>query len=336
MKSKFIKIAVPLFIIVIASILYLNKQYNTHYITYKGNIYGTYFSIVYHSHRKLNEAIDSIFSTIDEAVSYYNPESEIQSFNRKGFLLNPSKIFLSQLRDSKIYFLKTNGAYDPTITPLVEAWGFGLGARQKIDKTEIDSLLQLVSFEKNIFFNDSVVKAVRKNTKLNLTAIGEGYTIDQISYFLDRKGIQDYKVEIGGEVKCKGLNPEDDIWKIGIENPFFSMGKEKDRLLAIIQLKDAAISTSGSYRKFYVDSLGRRRPHIINPKTGYPVTHSLLSASIKCKSAEKADAMATACMVLGRRKSIRLIKEDPELEGFLIYDNGSKRLHVWKSENFLK
>ncbi|TDN94977.1 ApbE family protein [Salegentibacter sp. 24] len=167
-----------------------------------------------------------------------------------------------------------------------------------------------------------------------LRAIGEGYYINKIADFLNDKGVENYKVELGGEVKTRGYNGTGKLWKIGIENPYFSMGKEKDRFIHIITLKNTAISTSGSYRKFYLDSSGKRRPHIINPETGSPVDHSLLSVSIKCKNAEKADAMATACMVLGQKTAMEPIAEDREVEGLLIYDDNYNSLRLWKSEGF--
>ncbi|AVR45186.1 FAD:protein FMN transferase [Christiangramia fulva] len=333
-KAKFLKFFIPLVLLIITEILFLNKNYNNHYITLKGDIYGTFYSIKYRSHTNFQEGIDSIFSSIDNAVSYFNPTSEISIFNKNGQFLHPSKIFLEQLNRARFYYQKTQGAFEPTLSPIIEAWGFGFRAGNKPTPSQVDSLLNLVSFEKNIYFNDTVVKAVKKNTTINLTAMGEGFTIDKIAKYLDTKKIQDYKVEIGGEIKCHGVNEKGEIWRIGIENPNFSLGKEENRILKIVKLDDAAISTSGSYRKFYLDSTGRRRPHIIDPKTGYPVSHNLLSASIKCKSAEKADAMATACMVLGLRKSIDLIKADSGLEGFLIYDDETNTLDTWKSENF--
>lgn len=334
MKSTVVKSLIILTAIILGIIGYLNKTYNNRYLLEEGEVFGTYYAIEYQSQTSYSKQIDSIFNRIDAAVSYYNEDSELNKFNKIGFLKNPSKVFLQQLKSSEKYFEQTKGAFEPTITPLAEIWGFGFDERKKVDSTQIDSLLPLVSFKKNIVFNDKSITAVMKNTKLNLTALGEGYTINSIAEFLEKKGIENYKVEIGGEVKCRGRNKKGEIWKIGIEDPYFSMGNEKDRFIYITELNNTAISTSGSYRKFYVDSTGKRRPHIIDPKTGYPVDHSLLSASIKCQDAEKADALATACMVLGQEKAIELIENDNELEGLLIFDDKSRSISVWKSEGF--
>lgn len=334
MKSIIIKSLVIVTAIILGVIGYLNKNYNNKYVLEEGEIFGTYYSIEYQSHANYSKQIDSIFNRIDAAVSYYKEDSELNNFNKNGYLRNPSNIFLQQLKSSEKYFEQTNGAFEPTITPLIEIWGFGFDERKKVDSKQIDSLLSFVSLKNNIIFNDTMVTALRKNTTLNLTALGEGYTLNKIAEFLEKEGIDNYKVEIGGEVKCLGRNRKGEIWKIGIENPYFSMGKEEDRFIYITELNNTAISTSGSYRKFYVDSTGKRRPHIIDPKTGYPVDHTLLSASIKCPDAEKADALATACMVLGHEKAIELIQNDNEVEGFLMYDDESRSISVWKSEGF--
>lgn len=306
------------------------------YIENKGGIYGTYYSIVYESEVDYNSSFDSIFQKINTSVSTYRPGSEISKFNKDGILKNPSTIFYEQLKNAAYYNRVTDGAFEPTLEPLIEVQGFGAKKRKEIDSVVVDSLLQLVSFQQYIRFNKKEVKANKKGVELSLTALGEGYTLNKIASFLDKKGIDNYKVELGGELKCKGINPDHKIWRIGIENPFYDLDKSEDQLIGVLKLHNSSLSTSGSYRKFYIDKNGRKRPHILNPKTGYPVMHSLLSVSIKCKDAEKADAFATACMVMGEVKAKQFIMKNEDIEGFLIYENSSKNIATWVSQDFFE
>lgn len=305
-----------------------------HYRENKGGVFGTYYSVVYDSESDYGASFDSIFNEVNNAINSYDRVSEINKFNQEGFLRNPSDIILEQLKRAAYYHKLTDGAFDPTLMPLIEAWGFGLEKRKAIDSTTIDTLLKLVSFSKNLSIGTEMVQGNRKGVKLDLSALGEGYTLDRIAEFLDGKNIEDYKIEIGGELKCTGVNPKGNIWRIGIANPYYDLGKSNEQMVDIVELNNTSLSTSGNYRKFYMDEQGNKRAHIIDPKTGYPVSHGLLSVSIKCKDAEKADALATACMVLGPEKAKKLISENKDIEGFLVYEDGNNKLKIWDSKGF--
>ena len=328
--KHFISIIYMLF----ASAMLSNCSTKSAFIENSGSVFGTYYSIVYESQKNYNDAFDSIFMQINNAVSSYQLHSEISRFNTQGFLNNPSPILLEQLKSAAYYHQITNGAFEPTLLPLIEVWGFGLKKRTKVEGATIDSLLPLISFTKNISFNKKVIKANKPGVQLSLTSMGEGYTLNKIASFLDHKGIENYKVELGGEVKCKGKNEHNEVWRIGISNPLYDLEKSPEELTEIIILNNNSLSTSGSYRKFYIDEHGRKKTHIIDPKTGYPVTHNLLSVSIKCPDAEKADALSTACMVMGVLKAKQFIKEQKDIEGFLIFENDKKELETWASTNF--
>lgn len=325
-----------LLLLLLCTILCNGCFQTVHYRENKGEIFGTYFSVVYDSDSDYGASFDSIFNEVNMAINSYDRDSEISKFNQEGFLRNPSGIILAQLKKARKYHKITDGAFDPTLMPLIEAWGFGLEKRKTIDSTTIDTLLKLVSFSKNLSIGKEMVQGNRKGVKLDLSALGEGYTLDRIAEFLDDKNIEDYKIEIGGELKCKGVNPKGNIWRIGIANPYYDLGKSNKQMVDIVELNNTSLSTSGSYRKFYVDEQGNKRAHIIDPKTGFPVSHGLLSVSIKCKDAEKADAIATACMVLGPEKAKKLITETKDMEGLLVYEDANNKLKIWDSKGFFK
>lgn len=309
---------------------------NTHFTENKGSVFGTYYSIIYESDRSYASQFDSIFTEVNNAVSDYQNDSEISQLNRNGELNNPSEIVLDQLKSTSYYSKLTDGAFEPTLKPLIDAWGFGTQKRKSLTQAQVDSILNFVSFQDYVEYNDTFVKMKKDRVVLSLTALGEGYTLNQLAKFLSAKGVKNYKVEIGGEVKCKGNNSEGNIWRIGIQNPSYVEDNTKNQLLGIVTLHNTSLSTSGSYRKYYLDSLGEKKPHIIDPKTGYPVDHNLLSVSIKCEDAEKADAMATACMAMGTDKAKAFILSQEDIDGYLIFDSNKDSLETWSSPGFLK
>ncbi len=323
-----------LFLLLFCALLFCSCGPTTPYRENKGPVYGTYFSVVYTSANDYGTSFDSIFKEVSKAINSYDKGSEISKFNQKGYLENPSTILLEQLRRAATYHQITDGAFEPTLMPLIEVWGFGLEKRKMVDSTQIGTLLELVSFSKNLSIGPERIQVNKKSVKLDLTALGEGYTLNRIAAFLDGQNVENYKIEIGGELKCKGVNPKGKIWRIGIANPYYDLGKSNKQMVDIVELDHTSLSTSGSYRKFYVDDQGNKRAHIIDPKTGYPVSHGLLSASIKCRDAEKADALATACMVLGPERAKKLIESTKDIEGLLIYEDTYNAMKIWNSKGF--
>ena len=301
----------------------------------QGEVFGTYYRFQIDSDKDYSKQIDSIFNAIDKAVNSYVEYSEISKFNKEGFLLSPSPTFIEMLQKAKKYHNLSNGYFDPTLSSLINNWGFGFKNKEKMDSIKVDSLLKLVSFKKLLVIDTAKVKVLKKGVTIDLNAMGEGYALDAISSILDQSGVNNYMVEIGGEMKCKGLNQNGNIWKIGIENPTVSIDERGTSLMKIVKLKNVGISTSGNYRKFYTDSLGNKYSHIIDVMTGYPVQHNLLSASIISTSATKADALATACMSMGMEKAKYFIENDPDMEGFLIYSDDNN-LKSWQSSSFSK
>lgn len=311
--------------------IYFQTSQKQPYTELKGITMGTYYSIVYGSKENFQHEIDSILVHYSAAANSYDPSSEISEFNKTGKIVYKSPYLFAMLTKARKVNHVTQGAFEPTLMPLINAWGFGFSNRMEMDSAKVDSLLSLVSFS-YVRFDENKAVALKEGVMLDLSALGEGFGIDLIGGFLDKKGIENYKVEIGGEMLCKGLSPSDRLWRIGIENPKYASSGE-NRLMTIVELKNEALSTSGSYRKYFVDSTGRKQPHIISPITGYPVQHGLLSATIKAKDCVTADAFATSCMVLGLDKAKKLIKRRDDLEAYFIYNREGK-LETWKSDGF--
>ncbi|GAP68783.1 thiamine biosynthesis lipoprotein ApbE [Bacteroidales bacterium 6E] len=272
------------------------------YIYNEGPVYGTYYHVVYESPdgTDFHEEIKAKFQEFDLSFSTFNPESVI------------SKINNNQPVEADIWFTRcfekaqeisdiTQGAFDITVAPLVNAWGFGFREKEKVTAELIDSLLQLTGYKKVRLENGQVIKE-NPGTMLDMSAIAKGYTSDLIADFLKSKGCENYMVEIGGEVVAKGRNAKGLDWKIGISKPDETGLLTSEELQAIVKLPDHALATSGNYRNFYVED-GKKYAHTINPATGYPVQHSLLSATVLANDCMTADAFATAFMVMGLEKS---------------------------------
>ncbi len=263
--------------------------------------------------------IRELLEAFNQALSTYIPASEISRFNSGMGLAYSSPYFYPVLAKSKEVVAASDGYFDPTVMPLVKAWGFGPGKGNVLSAPEVDSLLQLVGFDKIRFDSDSVSK-VLPGVSLDFSAIAKGYAVDLAAGLLAGKGVADLMVEIGGEVVCRGKNPKGSAWVIGIDNPEYQE-KGGEVFSARISLTDMALATSGNYRNFYVKD-GKKYAHTIDPKTGWPVEHSLLSASVVAPDCMTADAYATAFMAMGTEKSIRLVESLTGIEAMLVYDDG--------------
>jgi FAD:protein FMN transferase len=282
-----------------------------------GNTMGTFYSIKYldKETRDFQVQIDSLLRRFNQSLSTYDPDSEISRFNRQDTLRFESPFFLPVLEASLEVYKITGGAFDPTVMPLVNAWGFGPEKRRLPDAAQIDSLIELVGFNKVAWDKEKVYK-LKPNVQLDFSAVAKGYGVDVVADFLIGRGIRNLMVEIGGEVVSRGRNENGDIWRIGITNPLPT--ESRGWLYAAISLENKAIATSGNYMNFYEEG-GNIISHTISPFTGYPVRHELLSATVMANDCMTADAFATAFMVLGVEKSRELLKEHQHIEGYLIY-----------------
>lgn len=275
----------------------------------------------------LDKEIADELVAFNQSLSTYIPTSEISTLNKHGSFTFQSKYFYPVLETSMEVFKATQGTFDPSIGPLVQAWGFGPNKTiPKLDSATVDSLRSIIGFDQ-VQFSESEVRQPA-NFQLDFGAIAKGYAVDVVAELLEAKGVQDYLVEIGGEVRCRGVNEEDKPWSLGIEDPTVSSDEQK--LLAIVRLKDLSLATSGNYRNYY-EKDGKIFAHIIDPRTGYTAKHNLLSASVFAADCMTADAYATAFMVLGVDYA-KEIMNTQNLDGILIYRNRNGDLESYVSE----
>ncbi|PZX57985.1 FAD:protein FMN transferase [Algoriphagus chordae] len=296
-----------------------------------GKTMGTTYNITYldEESRDLQTSIDSLLEVFNESLSTYIPDSELSQFNLDDTLDFKLPYLLPVLEASKKVYDNTNGAFDPTVGPLVNIWGFGPGGPELKDSVDIKNLLKTVGFDKIAFDQNQLRKKVQ-GIYLDFSAIAKGYGSDVVADYLKNKGISNYLVEIGGELVAKGQNEKGELWKVGVNRP--EVSANASALLGIIALKDKGMATSGNYRNFYVrDSV--KISHTINPATGYPVNHTLLSATVVADNCMMADAYATAMMVMGKDEAISLDEKLDEIEVFLIYDDGNGGFKTFASES---
>lgn len=300
--------------------------------TYSGYAQGTTFSIIYDKNPgDLKKEIDKIFADIDASMSLYKEQSLICRFNRNDSVTQADAYFTDVFNLSKKIYTETEGAFDPTVFPLVKLWGFDKSqylTPHVIDSMRIDSLRRLLGFNDIALVNGKPVKK-RNGVMLDFNGIAQGYTVDVIAGMLDKFSVANYMIEVGGEVRAKGVNPEGEEWKIGIDKPLENADTRE--LIAIVKLSNMALATSGSYRKFYIKD-GVKYSHTIDPFTGYPVKHSLISVSVLAPTCAEADAYATAFMVMGTEKTKEFISRHPSLNVYLISSNYKGDWVTWMSD----
>lgn len=306
------------------------------YQIYQGDIFGTYYRIqVGELEKDFQPAFDSVFALVNKASNSYIQESEVSDFNNQGFVSNPSFTFRDMMDSSMKYHRLSEGFFEPTLFPLIKAWGFSFEEKEQMDSIKVMDLKRLIGFQDRIIQTDSGFVAMENGVKLDITGIGEGYAIDLLASVLDRSGVENYMVEIGGEMKAKGKNPRSETWTIGVEDPAQAELGNANMLLAKVQLDGRAISSSGNYRKFYIDENGNRRAHIIDPLTGFPVSHTMVSVSVLANSATEADALATSFMAMGPEKAKQLAEKLPGVEAMFVI-GGKDKLELDFTSGFPK
>ncbi|MCR9172573.1 MAG: FAD:protein FMN transferase [bacterium] len=305
----------------------------------QGTTYGVILKDPADKIRKV--ALDSILHDFDMALSTYIDESQISAINNGSDTIHFTDefgYFLDCFKISQEVFEKSNGAFDPTVFPLVKAWGFFKEEAPIPTQSELDSILTFVGLGNPLFKAKFVERRgtfVKEHPsfRLDFNAIAQGLSVDVLADYLKRNGIQDYYLEIGGEIVVKGKNRENEKWRIGIDSPQQEEGKRV--INNVVHITDKAIATSGNYRKFYIKD-GVKYAHTIDPKTGSPVQHSLLSASVIANSCAEADAYATAFMVMGVEKSMEFVQNHPELDLdiYLLYDDGTGEILSEMTDGF--
>ncbi len=309
-----------------------SQKTESNYIKIGGFTQGTTYSVTYESIDNSNykNEIEILLAEFDTSLSTYNQLSLITKINNNE-TTSTDYYFRKVFEKSKEVYKSSNGSFDITVAPLTNAWGFGFKNKEEITDAKIDSILEFVGFLK-VKLEGSTITKTDPRLMLDVNAIAQGYSVDVIADFLEEQEIQNYLVEIGGEVKTKGSNNKGKEWRIGIDKPIDNNNTPGENLQAIVSLSNKSLATSGNYRKFY-ERDGIKYSHTINPKTGYPVTHSLLSATVIANDCMTADAYATAFMVLGLEKASKLVEELPEIEAIFIFNDNSGNYKIKYTAN---
>lgn len=317
MKNRFFPL-VLVFLLSLGACGIKNKE--PQLINIRGIVFGTYYSISYFSEggEVYQHEIDSLFNVFNESLSYYVPHSLISRINNNETDIVDDFFRVVYLRSVEI-FETSGGAFDPTVSPLVNAWGFGFTQRKEMSRQKIDSLKQLTGLDRTRLEDNRIVKEDSR-IQFDFNAIAKGYAADVIGDFLALKGITTYLVEIGGDLTARGLKPDGSKWRIGLEKPARNFDDPQDWDY-YVELHDMAVATSGNYRRYYEEG-GQRFSHTIDPFTGYPVTHNLLSVSVFANDGMTSDAFATAFMVMGFEKAMAFVEKREDMEAFFVFSTG--------------
>lgn len=333
MKRKNIIKLTFLTVLVVASITIIWQQHNTPYQHDTGFIFGTTYSITYQYDKDLQKEIEAEMKEVDCALSPFNRQSIITAINNN----KPAKLnnkFTTVFTLAEEISKETNGAFDITVAPLVNEWGFGFKKGTAPTKQVIDSLRKIVGYQK-VALNDGKIVKQDPRVTLDCSGIAKGYGSDCVANLLRRHGIDNFMVEIGGEVVTSGINPDRVPWRIGVTKPVDDLTQQDGELQTVLNVTDKAMATSGNYRNFYYKG-GKKYAHTIDPKTGYPVQHSILSSTVVADNCATADAYATAFMVLGLEKAKDILKKHPELMVYFIYSDDNGKNAVWFSPSMEK
>lgn len=302
-------------------------------IVLEGLAQGSYYAITYFDtqNRNFQHKIDSIFHAVDMSVNLWVENSIISKVNRNEEVTLDS-IFIDNFRIAQEAARLSDGYFDPTISPIVAAWGFSYKNGDTLTPQLIDSLRTLVDYRKVRIENGHVIKDNPAIT-LDFNAIAQGYTSDLIASFLESQGVVNYLVDTGGEIMTKGGKPNGQPWIVGIEKPADNENSEQV-VQTRIAVRDKGVVTSGSTRK-YVERDGKRYSHCINPKTGCPVEHHVLSVTVTADNSTWADALASICMVMGLEQSLPLIESMDGVEAYYIFINENGKLETFSTEGFV-
>ena len=317
-----------LVLLIVGTILIIRQQHSTPYQKNAGLVFGTTYSITYQYSEDLQEEIEAELRKVDDKFSMFNSQSVVARLNN-GESPELSSDFIDVFKLARQISEDTNGAFDITVAPLVNAWGFGFKHEQMPTKEQVDSLRQLIGYQ-HVNLKGNHITMQKPGMMLDFSAIAKGYGVDVVARLLERHDIKNFMVEIGGEITTRGINPERVPWKIGVNKPNEDALSESHELQTILNVTDKAMATSGNYRNFYVKE-GKKYAHTIDPKTGYPVQHTLLSATVLADRCAIADAYATSFMVLGMDGAKKILQRHKELMAYLIFTDTKGNLTVWYS-----
>lgn len=330
-KKKLIWQVPFLIVLIIGTVVILKKQ--PPFRTNEGLVFGTVYKITYQHADDLQSDIKQAMMDVDNSLSPYNPNSIITRINHnEDTTLNEH--FTQVFELAQKISTETDGAFDITVAPLVNAWGFGFKHSIDIDPNVIDSLRQFIGYQK-IQLKDGKIVKEDPRLMLDCSAIAKGYGVDRVARLLDQKGVQHYMVDIGGEVVVKGKNARMKTWRIGINKPVEDSLSINQELQTILEVSGVGMATSGNYRKFYYKD-GKRYAHTIDPRIGTPVQHNILSATVIAQDCTTADAYATAFMVMGLEKAKAYCEEHPEINAYFICSGEGEGYEIYNTPGMEK
>lgn len=331
-KSSIFRILFLLFLIV-GSIYIIRQQNTMPYQHNTGQIFGTTYHITYQSDKDLHREILQRLQLVDQTFSTFNDESIISKINRNE-PVKLNQMFIEVFDLAKTVSKDTHGAFDITVAPLVNVWGFGFKSGTPPTKAVIDSLRHLTGYEK-VKLIGSKVRKQDPRIMLDCSAIAKGYGSDVVAQYLRSRDVENFMIEIGGEIVVQGNSDKRLPWKIGVTKPTDDSTQVNNELQTVLNVSNTAMATSGNYRRFYYKN-GKKYAHTIDPKTGYPVQHNILSATVLANTCAKADAYATSFMVLGLEKTQQVLQHHPDLMVYLIYADRQGKNKVWYSPSLKK
>lgn len=329
-KQKRLLWQIPfLCLLVVGTVLIVRQQKSMPYQHNEGMIFGTVYSVTYQYDKDLQQEIEAELRKVDNSLSMFNPQSVISRINR-GENVDADDFLIDVFTLAETISKETDGAFDITVAPLVNAWGFGFkGQGPQPTQAQVDSLKQYVGYQMVQLQGRKIVKS-KAGITLDCSAIAKGYGTDVVARLLRSLDIKNFMVEIGGEVVTQGNNPKRVPWKIGVTKPTDDSLSTNGALETVLNVTDKAMATSGNYRNFYYKG-GKKYAHTINPVSGHPVQHSLLSATVLASNCATADGYATAFMVMGIDKAKEVLARHKELMAYFIYSDGSGNLRTWYS-----
>lgn len=319
--------------LIIGTVWIIRQQHVTPYQHDEGFVFGTVYHITYQSDENYQKEIEAELKKVDQSLSPFNKTSIISSVNRNE-KIKVNEMFKEVFDLAENISKETDGAFDITVAPMVNVWGFGFKQGKTPSKEVIDSLRQIVGYQK-VALVDGYVKKQNPNTMLDCSAIAKGFGSDVVARFLKKKGINNFMVEIGGEVVTCGNSEKRVPWRIGVNKPTDDSLNTNTELQTVLNVTDKAMATSGNYRNFYYKN-GKKYAHTIDPKTGYPVQHNILSATVIANDCATADAYATSFMVLGMDGAQKILEKHPDLLAYLIYSDAKGKNQVWYSPSMKK
>ena len=334
MKKKKLIWQIPfLLILIIGSIFVIRQQRNTPFQKDEGMVFGTIYHITYQSDINYQKEIEAELQKVDNSLSPFNNTSIISRVNRNE-KVKVDEMFSEVFQLAEKISGDTDGAFDITVAPMVNAWGFGFKTGNPPTRQTIDSLRAIVGFH-TVSLQDGYVIKKNPKTMLDCSAIAKGYGTDVVARFLKKKGVQNFMVEIGGEIVVNGNSEKLQPWRIGINKPTDDSLNTSQAIQDVVSVSNIAMATSGNYRNFYYKN-GKKYAHTIDPKTGYPVQHNILSATVFADDCATADAYATSFMVLGLDGAKKILEKHPELCAYLIYSDQKGSNQIWYSPSLQK